>query len=275
VVDDDGLHFDVFTTRADTLYGVTFIALAPEHAAIPRLIKGLPTEEEVESFCRDATNKAEIDRASAVGEKSGVFTGRYARNPLSGEDVPIWVADYVLISYGEGAVMGVPAHDQRDFLFARKYGIAVVPVIRPANGDLADESEMTEALEDYGVMENSGPYSGLTTEEGNAKLAEDGPKEGWGQPAVNYHLHDWLISRQRYWGAPIPIIHCPRIRWTSRRRNVRRWRVAASSSRLPAPNAAARRSATPIPWTRTWTRAGTFCGTAMPITTKPLGSPRG
>jgi leucyl-tRNA synthetase len=208
VVDDDGLHFDVFTTRADTLYGVTFIALAPEHAAIPRLIKGLPTEEEVESFCRDATNKAEIDRASAVGEKSGVFTGRYARNPLSGEDVPIWVADYVLISYGEGAVMGVPAHDQRDFLFARKYGIAVVPVIRPANGDLADESEMTEALEDYGVMENSGPYSGLTTEEGNAKLAEDGPKEGWGQPAVNYHLHDWLISRQRYWGAPIPIIHC-------------------------------------------------------------------
>jgi leucyl-tRNA synthetase len=209
VVGDGTQHFDVFTTRADTLYGVTFMALAPEHAAIPALIKGLSNQEEVESFCRAAANKAEIDRASAVGEKSGVFTGRYARNPVNGAEIPIWVADYVLISYGEGAVMGVPAHDQRDFLFARKYGLPVVPVIRPAEGDLADESEMEEAFEDYGVMENSGPYSGLTTEEGNARLAEDGAEEGWGRAAVNYHLHDWLISRQRYWGAPIPVVHCP------------------------------------------------------------------
>jgi leucyl-tRNA synthetase len=209
VVGDDGQHFDVFTTRADTLYGVTFMALAPEHAAIPALIEGLPNREKVESFCRAATNRAEIDRASAVGEKSGVFTGRYARNPVNDAEIPIWVADYVLISYGEGAVMGVPAHDQRDFLFARKYGLPVVPVIRPADGDLADESEMEAAFEDYGVMENSGPYSGLTTEEGNARLAEDGAKKGWGRAAVNYHLHDWLISRQRYWGAPIPIVHCP------------------------------------------------------------------
>ncbi len=209
VVGDDGQHFDVFTTRADTLYGVTFMALAPEHPAIPALIEGLPNREEVESFCRAAVNRAEIERASAIGDKSGVFAGRYARNPVNGVEIPIWVADYVLISYGEGAVMGVPAHDQRDFLFARKYGLPVVPVIKPTGGDLADESEMEEAFEDYGVMENSGPYSGLTTQEGNALLAEDGAKGGWGHAAVNYHLHDWLISRQRYWGAPIPIVHCP------------------------------------------------------------------
>ncbi len=202
-------HFDVFTTRADTLYGVTFMALAPEHPAIAELTEGLPTKSEVETFCRETVKKKEIDRAAAATEKAGVFTGRYARNPLSGEEIPIWVADYVLISYGEGAVMGVPAHDQRDFLFARKYDIPVVPVIRPVDGKLAAERDMTEAFEDYGVMENSGPYSGLTSEEGNAKLAEDGPKGGWGRSAVNYHLHDWLISRQRYWGAPIPIIHCP------------------------------------------------------------------
>ncbi len=202
-------HFDVFTTRADTLYGVTFMALAPEHPAIAELTEGFPTKGDVETFCREAIKKKEIDRAAAATEKAGVFTGRYARNPLSGEEIPIWVADYILISYGEGAVMGVPAHDQRDFLFARKYDIPVAPVIRPADGKLAAEREMTEAFEDYGVMENSGPYSGLTSEEGNAKLAKDGPKGGWGRPAVNYHLHDWLISRQRYWGAPIPIIRCP------------------------------------------------------------------
>jgi leucyl-tRNA synthetase len=209
VIGDDAQNFDVFTTRADTLYGVTFMALAPEHPAIPALIDGLPNREEVESFCRAAVNRAEIERASAIGDKSGVFTGRYARNPVNGAEIPIWVADYVLISYGEGAVMGVPAHDQRDFLFARKYGLPVVPVIRPADGDLADESSIEEAFEDYGIMENSGPYSGLTTQEGNARLAEDGAKGGWGRAAVNYHLHDWLISRQRYWGAPIPVVHCP------------------------------------------------------------------
>jgi leucyl-tRNA synthetase len=209
VVGGGDRHFDVFTTRADTLYGVTFMALAPEHPAVAELTEGLPTKGEVETFCREAVKKKEIDRAAAATEKAGVFTGRYARNPLSGEEIPIWVADYVLISYGEGAVMGVPAHDQRDFLFARKYDIPVAPVIRPVDGKLAAERDMTEAFEDYGVMENSGPYSGLTSEEGNAKLAEDGAKGSWGRPAVNYHLHDWLISRQRYWGAPIPVVHCP------------------------------------------------------------------
>ncbi|NIT36546.1 MAG: leucine--tRNA ligase [candidate division Zixibacteria bacterium] len=208
VVGGGDRHFDVFTTRGDTLYGVTFMALAPEHPAIAELTEGLPTKSDIETFCREAVKKKEVDRAAAATEKAGVFTGRYARNPLSGDEIPIWVADYVLISYGEGAVMGVPAHDQRDFLFARKYDIPVVPVIRAVDGELADEREMTEAFEDYGVMESSGPYSGLTSEEGNARLAEDGPKGGWGRPAVNYHLHDWLISRQRYWGAPIPIVHC-------------------------------------------------------------------
>ena len=210
VVDGDDAHFDVFTTRADTLYGVTFMALAPEHPDIPKLIEGLPQKDEVEAFCAEAISKKEIDRTSTVSEKYGVFTGRYVRHPLSGEDIPIWVADYVLISYGEGAVMGVPAHDERDFLFARKYGIRITPVIRPADGPLAAEEDMEEAYQDYGVMENSGLYSGLSSEEGMARLAEAGTKEGWGEAAVNYHLHDWLISRQRYWGDPIPIVHCPK-----------------------------------------------------------------
>jgi len=208
VVGSGDLHFDVFTTRADTLFGVTFIALAPEHPAIPTLTAGLPTQETVAAFCRAAVNRKEIERVAAGGEKSGIFTGRYARNPVSGEEVPIWVGDYVLAAYGEGAVMGVPAHDGRDFLFARKYGLAVKPVIRPDGGAPADGAAMAEPFEDYGTMENSGPYSGLASREGMARLARDGARDGWGEPAVNYHLHDWLISRQRYWGAPVPIVHC-------------------------------------------------------------------
>jgi len=208
LVGEEGRHFDVFTTRADTLYGVTFMALAPEHPALGELVAGLPQREEVEAFCRAAINQREIDRASAATEKHGVFTGRHVRNPVNGEEIPLWVADYVLATYGEGAVMGVPGHDQRDFLFARKYGLAVVPVIRPPEGELPRAADMTEADAAYGVMENSGPYSGLPSEEGMARLAEAGPREGWGRPTINYHLHDWLISRQRYWGAPIPIVHC-------------------------------------------------------------------
>ncbi|MGD8718772.1 MAG: leucine--tRNA ligase [Candidatus Zixiibacteriota bacterium] len=208
IVGEQDAHFYVFTTRADTLFGATFMALAPEHPAVDELVAGLPNRKEVEAFRRNAINTQEIDRTSVATEKNGVFTGRYARNPLTGEEIPIWVADYVLISYGEGAVMAVPGHDQRDFMFARKYGIPIVPVIRPTDGALATEAEMEEAFEDYGVMENSGPYSGLGSEEGIARLEEVGPAEGWGTPAVNYHLHDWLISRQRYWGAPIPVIHC-------------------------------------------------------------------
>lgn len=209
VVGDDSLYFDVFTTRADTLFGVTFLALAPEHPAIETLTAGTGQKAEVATFCREAVNRREIDRVAADAPKNGVFTGRFARNPVSGEEVPIWVADYVLISYGEGAVMGVPAHDQRDFLFARKYNLDVKPVIRPPDGELPDSRTMTAAYEGYGIMEESGRYSGLTSAEGIERLSQEAVAQGWGKPAVNYHLHDWLISRQRYWGAPIPIIHCP------------------------------------------------------------------
>lgn len=209
VVGGGGLHFDVFTTRPDTLYGVTFMAIAPEHPVIETLTAGAPQKAAVEVFCREARNKREVERASTADEKHGIFTGRYARNPLSGREVPIFVGDYVLATYGEGAVMGVPAHDQRDFLFAKKYNLDVIPVIRPSDGELAAVAKMEDAFTEYGVMENSGPYSGLTCEEGIRRMAADAPRDGWGKPTVNYHLHDWLISRQRYWGAPIPIVHCP------------------------------------------------------------------
>lgn len=203
---DDGL--DIFTTRPDTLFGVTFMALAPEHPFVDKLIADNPDAEEIRSWCKKIIARKEIDRASVESEKEGRFTGKFAINPVNGERVPVWIADFVLAHYGEGAVMSVPGHDSRDFAFARKYGIPVIPVIRPVDGKLPNPEEMDDAYVEYGVMENSGKYTGMTSEEGIARMAEDAPKEGWGRPDVNYHLHDWLISRQRYWGAPIPVIHC-------------------------------------------------------------------
>jgi len=207
IADGDG-GFDIFTTHPDTLFGVTFMALAPEHPLVGTLIGDNPDEGEIHEWCKIVIARKEIDRASAEAEKEGRFTGKYAVNPVNGERIPIWIADFVLAHYGEGAVMSVPGHDTRDFAFAKKYGIPIIPVIRPADGELPDPDEMEDAFVEYGVMENSGKYSGMTSEEGIAKMAEDAPKEGWGRPDVNYHLHDWLISRQRYWGASIPIIHC-------------------------------------------------------------------
>jgi leucyl-tRNA synthetase len=141
-------------------------------------------------------------------EKEGFFTGKYAVNPFSGERIPIWIGNFVLMGYGTGAIMAVPAHDERDFEFCRKYGIAVRPVIRPADGELAVEPGMTVPFCDYGVVENSGPWSGLPSEEARRKMAAHAAAEGFGQSAITYRLKDWGISRQRYWGTPIPMIHC-------------------------------------------------------------------
>jgi leucyl-tRNA synthetase len=201
-----GEKFSVFTTRPDTIYGVTFMAVAPETEFAKRLADRSPNKEEILRYISQALLKPEMER-TAVGEKDGVFTGIYAINPLSGDRIQLYIADYVLPSYGTGIVMGVPAHDQRDFLFARKYAVPVKVVINPPGKSLSEETT-TEAYVEPGVMVNSGQFSGIKSEEGIAKIIEHLEQTGRGRKKVNYRLRDWLLSRQRYWGAPIPIIHC-------------------------------------------------------------------
>ncbi|MDI6858483.1 MAG: leucine--tRNA ligase [Dehalococcoidia bacterium] len=194
----------VFTTRPDTVYGVTFMVIAPEHP----LVEKLTTPErraEVEAYVENSRRITEIERLSTEREKTGVFTGSHCINLLNGERVPILVADYVLLTYGTGIVMGVPAHDERDFEFARKYGIPVRVVIAPPN---YDGSPLSEAYLEPGVMVNSGPFDGTPNEEGKAAVTRYLEERGWGGPTVSYRLRDWLLSRQRYWGAPIPIVYC-------------------------------------------------------------------
>ena len=195
-----------FTTRIDTIFGVTFLVLAPEHPLVP----ALTTERQraaVEEYINEARRTSEIERMSADKEKTGVPLGAYAVNRLNGERIPIFTADYVLTTYGTGAVMGVPAHDDRDLAFARKYGLPVRTVIAPLEWD---GREPAAAYLGEGFMTNSGKYDGMTDEEGKAAIADDIEKNGWGRRATSYRLRDWLISRQRYWGTPIPMIYCDR-----------------------------------------------------------------
>ena len=195
---EKGSTFKVFTTRADTLFGVSYTVLAPEHP----LVKKLTTKEhkkEVEDYLVETSKCNEIDRLSTQREKTGVFTGSYAINPVNGEKIPIWIADYVLFSYGTGAVMGVPAHDDRDFAFAKKYNLPVKRVIE------GGELPFTE----YGTLVDSGKFSGMKSEEAKKAITQELQSEGKGSLKTNYRLRDWLVSRQRYWGAPIPIIYCP------------------------------------------------------------------
>ncbi len=201
---DDNL--EVFTTRADTLYGVTYMVLAPEHPLVEKLTT-TDCKDQVQEYVESAARSTEIERMAVDREKTGVFTGSYAVNPLNGEEVPIWIADYVIATYGTGAVMAVPAHDQRDFEFARKYDLPIRVVINP-KGETITESTMTEAFVEYGVMVNSGEFVGLSSEDGCKAVTEKLASMDCGGGTVNYHLRDWSISRQRYWGAPIPVIHC-------------------------------------------------------------------
>jgi leucyl-tRNA synthetase len=197
---------EVFTTRADTLFGVTYMVLAPEHPLVEKLTT-VEYQQQVQDYIEAALHATEIERMAVDREKTGVFTGSYAVNPLSGEEVPIWIADYVIATYGTGAVMAVPAHDQRDFEFAKQFSLPIRVVINPP-GDFLQETSMTEAYTQYGVMTNSAQFDGLPSQEGWRAVTEKLSSIDCGGFTVNYHLRDWSISRQRYWGAPIPIIHC-------------------------------------------------------------------
>ena len=203
----DGKPLPVFTTRHDTIYGVTYMVLAPEHPMVAELTKGTKEEEKVKEFVRKVQKLSQIDRTSADLEKEGMPIGAMAINPMTGEEVPIWITNYVLMDYGTGAVMGVPAHDQRDFDFAKKYDLPIKQVIAALG---QEPEEMIEAYEDDGVMINSAQFNGLKNRtEAMGKMADYMEEKGFGKRVVNYRLRDWLISRQRYWGAPIPIIYCP------------------------------------------------------------------
>jgi len=197
----------VFTTRQDTLFGATFMSLAPEHPLSKGLSAGTGQEREVFDFISSISKEDKIKRSSEDVEKSGVFTGRYAVNPLTNQKIPIWVANFVLMEYGTGAIMAVPAHDQRDLDFARKYHIPVKVVIHPHDGTLNEET-MTEAHTGEGYLVNSGQFNGISAQEALDKIGMHLEEKGIGKRTVNYRIRDWGVSRQRYWGTPIPMIHC-------------------------------------------------------------------
>jgi len=208
MVDSDHV-IEVFTTRQDTLFGATFLCFAPEHPFVRELTKGSPQKKEVEEFVERTLKIDTFMRTADFTVKEGVFTGRYCLNPVTDERMPIYVANFVLYEYGTGAIMAVPTHDQRDFEFAKKYGLRLRIVIKPRDKELT-EDEMTEAYVDEGVLVNSGPFDGMPNMKALDKIADYLESKGRGYKTVNYRLKDWGISRQRYWGAPIPIIYCPK-----------------------------------------------------------------
>lgn len=203
---DHDESFRVFTTRPDTVFGVTFMVLAPEHPLVDTITTP-EQQHEVSALRMEVSRMSEMDRASTELEKKGAFTGAYAINPMSGERVPIWIANYVMMEYGTGAIMAVPAHDQRDFEFARKYQL-IIRIVIASEGTNLNADVMTEAFEAKGVMVNSGSFNNIPSEDGWTKIAEEMEQRGIGQRTINYRLRDWCISRQRYWGTPIPMIYC-------------------------------------------------------------------
>jgi leucyl-tRNA synthetase len=208
-VEGAGEHIKVFTTRVDTIFGCTYVVLAPDHPLVARLTRP-ERQAEVRAFVERMRRTDAAERTGEGAPKEGVFTGAHAVNPFNGERLPVWIANFVLAEYGTGAVMSVPAHDQRDFEFARKYGLPVRVVIQPAKGDRLPAGDALEAAHTPdGVLEGSGPYSGLASAEARRRMSADAKAKGFGDATVRWHLRDWGFSRQRYWGTPIPIIYCP------------------------------------------------------------------
>ncbi|MCO5215174.1 MAG: leucine--tRNA ligase [Thermomicrobiales bacterium] len=206
---ENGESLEVFTTRPDTVFGATFMVIAPEHPLVARIT----TDEqraEVDAYAQKARTKTEIERQStdASRQKSGVFTGAYAINPVNDARIPIWIADYVLMTYGTGAIMAVPSGDTRDFEFARQFDLPIIPTVQPEDQPLLDGATMTEAYHGDGIVVNSGPFDGLRQSEALPKMIEWLGEQGRGTAEISWRLRDWLISRQRYWGTPIPIVYC-------------------------------------------------------------------
>ena len=198
----------VYTTRPDTVFGITFLALAPEHPLVEQICTISDKADEIRAFCTRVKKQSDIERASSESEKEGIFTGLYCTNPFNGEQVEIWITNYVLFEYGTGAVMAVPSEDQRDWMFATKYGIRKILTIRPLEGELRLEDMTAAYVEKEGFLINSGKFTGMEMHAAMGAIIDEAEAQGFGKRRVNYRLRDWLISRQRYWGAPIPIINC-------------------------------------------------------------------
>ncbi|MFN7706911.1 MAG: leucine--tRNA ligase, partial [bacterium] len=192
----------IYTTRPDTLYGATYMVIAPEHPMVGKLTTS-QQKQAVESYCQQASFKSDRERTEGEKAKTGVFTGSYAINPVHGEPIPIWIADYVLASYGTGAIMAVPAHDDRDYEFARSYQLPIRVVVRPQQGDVPPG----ECFTGLGVAIDSGPFTGVDSQTVKQKITQSLATEGVGRAAINFKLRDWLFSRQRFWGEPFPILH--------------------------------------------------------------------
>ena len=206
-IEELDIDIPVFTTRPDTLFGSTFFVLAPEHPLVSRLAQGTPHEQEVLEYARHAAARPAVERADPEKEKTGVFTGHFVTNPVNDNRLPVWVSDYVLMEYGTGAIMGVPAHDERDYAFAKRYELPIKPVVVPADGEVEEGTAFIGHSGDEKLID-SAQFSGMSSTEAKKAIVEWLESRGCGRPAVSYRLRDWLLSRQRYWGCPIPILYC-------------------------------------------------------------------